>query len=85
MKVEFFRLLDDGTWDTFIEELPDFDEERSNVDSDHWFTCWEDVEMADLDEYLRDYCNRVLAGQARNRKAVLIGVYYTNPEEEDHE
>ena len=86
MKVEFFRLLDDHTWDTFIEALPPVaDEIAKGSDMLAGYDNWESVPDDIFDEWVDQFIHEDLITQRQHRQARLIGVYSKLAEEEPHE
>ena len=81
MKVEFFRLLDDHTWDSFIEELPTIAEEIAKgstmvVGYDDWESVPDDV----FDQWVGQFIHEQLLTQCQHRRARLIGVLSKSPD-----
>jgi len=75
-KVEFFRLLEDHTWDTFVETLPPVGEFTSDDPT------WDDVCQDDFNRFMDQFIHEKLIGQCQHRKAVMMGVYNSDPEQE---
>jgi len=80
VKVEFFRLLDDHTWDTFIEALPPVTRQLGGE-----FASWEEIPDDIFDEWVDQFIHEDLITQRQHQQARLIGVYSKLAEEEPHE
>ena len=84
MKIEFFRLLDNGVWDTFIEELPAITDEIANgATTLAGYDDWESVPDEVFDEWINQVIHEDLLTQAQHRRARLIGVFRKPAEEEE--
>jgi hypothetical protein len=82
MKVEFFRLLDNHTWDTFVVELPPLAEEQEKCgsqlddsDTGEVATTWESVSDEAFDSWIYHFIHEDLITQAQHRTAILIDVF----------
>jgi len=81
MKVEFFRLLEDHTWDTFICDVPD----PEKFFPGEGFESWQEVSDGGFEHSMQMFVNEELVTQAQHRKTVAMGVYSWPAEESTDE
>ena len=83
MKVEFFRLFANHTWDTVVAELPPIAEELAKgATMLEGYNCWDDVGDRDFDEWVEQFIHEGDLTWAWRSGACHIGVYRKDVQEE---